>query len=627
MRQHSLIILALCWASAVPCSKSVAAQPLGAPAAVPDAVAPVPPTAAPPAPPPPPTPAPTPPPSPAAGPAATGPTAPPAAAPPASTMRPVDAMAQGTCRTPREAWAQLLYWLQQGTRWEPRRAAACFEVAGLSPARLGERAVMLKRVLDARPTWLVLEDIPDRTDHLDAEGQARYVDANVARDFAGVTLIQRDGRWLFSSATVARIPALYPEVTGRLERYMPSVLMGEFLGIELWKYLGLFVMLVVGLLLQRVVVYAIQRWLARRLARARARDAVDKASKPIGVLATALVFRFGVPLFLFPPKVSEVATVATEALAAFSVVWLAYRLVDVLADFLASKAELTETKLDDQIVPLVSRSLKVFTWVVGAIFVLQNINVDVGSLLTGLGLGGLAFALAAKDTVANFFGSVMIFVDRPFQIGDWVVVAGVEGIIEEVGFRSTRVRTFYNSVVTMPNAKVVDAMIDNYGARKYRRYTTTLGLAYDTPPDKVQAFCEGARAIIAGLPETRKDYYLVEFKDFGESTLDVMVYCFFEVSDWNAEMRARNNMNLELLRLASELGVSYAFPTRTLHVDTLAALGEARPSHRGPTEAPALAAVIDGFGPRGGLARPRGVTFSEGYDNRAPGTTTVGGDG
>ena len=406
------------------------------------------------------------------------------------------------------------------------------------------------------------------------------------------------------------------DVLADLEAAMPAWLREAIFGVAVWKYLAVLLLVLIAITLQKIVVTLIGRWLGGALSKgSRVRLAAERASRPIGGLAMAGVFHVGLPLLEFPETVQEVSAVATEALAAFSLVWLGYRLIDVIGDFLAARAERTASKLDDQIVPLVTRSLKVFVCIIGGIFILQNLSVDVGSLLAGLGLGGLAFALAARDTVANFFGSVMIFLDRPFQIGDWVVVAGVEGTVEQVGFRSTRVRTFYNSLVTVPNARVVDASIDNYGARQYRRYSTKVGLTYDTSPDRVQAFCEGVRAIIARMPETRKDYYLVEFSELGESGLTVMIYCFFEVTDWNAEMRARHHMNLELLRLAQAIGVNFAFPTQTLHVDSLANLGGRAASPPGPETRDGLAKVVDAFGPRSDRARGARSPISEGYDN------------
>ena len=224
----------------------------------------------------------------------------------------------------------------------------------------------------------------------------------------------------------------------------------------------------------------------------------------------------------------------------------------------------------------------------------------------------MAVALAAKDTIANFFGSVMIFVDRPFQIGDWVVVDGAEGIIEEVGFRSTRIRTFYNSVITLPNARFMEAKIDNYGARQYRRTFVTLNLTYDTTPEQMQAFVEGVRAIIVANPHTRKDYYEVHMSGFGAHSLDVMLYFFFAVDSWSMELRERHNVYLEIMRLAKDLGVEFAFPTQTLFVDQVAAPGAARklPEPQ-PTES--MARVVDGYGPEGDRARPSGPRITDGY--------------
>jgi MscS family membrane protein len=235
------------------------------------------------------------------------------------------------------------------------------------------------------------------------------------------------------------------------------------------------------------------------------------------------------------------------------------------------RAAKTATKLDDQLVPIVRKSLKLVVSIIGTVFILQNLNVDVGSLLAGLGLGGLAFALAAKDTVANFFGSIMIFIDKPFHVGDWIQIGDdVEGTVEEVGFRTTRVRTFYNSMLTVPNARVTDSCVDNLGARQYRRYKADLSLTYNTPPAKISAFCEGVRQLIESLPGMRKDFYLVEFTEFGDSGLNIMVYSFMHTPDWDTELRVRTNFNLAILQLAEDLGVEFAFPTRTLHVDSVA---------------------------------------------------------
>jgi MscS family membrane protein len=194
------------------------------------------------------------------------------------------------------------------------------------------------------------------------------------------------------------------------------------------------------------------------------------------------------------------------------------------------------------------------------------LHINITSLLAGLGLGGIAFALAAQDTVKNFFGSVTVLLDRSFQVGDWVVVGDIEGTVEELGFRSTRIRTFYNSLITLPNSNLISAHVDNYGERRYRRWKTYLGVAYGTPPVTVDALCEGIRELVRRHPYTRKDYYHVYLNEFGAHSLDILLYIFFETPDWATELRERHRLAVDILRLARHLGVEIAFPTQTLYL-------------------------------------------------------------
>jgi MscS family membrane protein len=395
---------------------------------------------------------------------------------------------------------------------------------------------------------------------------------------------------------------------------LPHWLRGDILGVEYWQYLALLLILLFGLMLRKVIQFiAVNRLkrLVEDLGQTGAAHLVDVVASPGATLIVAVVLRVAYPKLRLPVEAEHVLAVCVRILVVLSLVWAAYRLVDVLADRLAQKASKTESKLDDQLVPLLRKLLKVFVVISGILAVLQNLDVNIASLLAGLGIGGVAVALAAKDTIANFFGGIMIFADRPFQIGDWIAVSGIEGVVEEVGFRSTRIRTFYNSLVTVPNAKFTEANIDNYGQRQYRRTFVTLNLTYDTRPEQIQAFVEGIRAILQANPNTRKDYYEVHFSAFGAHSLDVMVYFFFKVPSWSAELRERHNVYLEILRLAHELGVTFAFPTQTVHVESLAMAAE-RPKADPPGLA-ALAGVVEAFGPGGQKAQPATPCVTEGY--------------
>jgi MscS family membrane protein len=218
------------------------------------------------------------------------------------------------------------------------------------------------------------------------------------------------------------------------------------------------------------------------------------------------------------------------------------------------------------LVQLVRKSVKIFVAAAGLLTVAQVLGTDLTALIASVGIGGLALALAAQDTVSNFFGSLMVFMDRPFQVGDWIKTGDVEGTVEEVGFRSTRIRTFYNSLITLPNSNLIKASVDNLGDRTYRRWSTRLGIAYNTPPEKIDAFCEGIRELVRRHPHTRKDYYHVYFNEFGADSLQVLVYVFFFTPDWATELRERHRLGVDIIRLAAELEIEFAFPTQTLYV-------------------------------------------------------------
>jgi MscS family membrane protein len=200
--------------------------------------------------------------------------------------------------------------------------------------------------------------------------------------------------------------------------------------------------------------------------------------------------------------------------------------------------------------------------------------------------------LAAKDTIGNFFGSVAIFLDRPFQIGDWVSAGSdVEGTVEHVGFRSTQIRTIRDTVVTMPNQKLAELNIDNWGVRRARRVRVTAQLAYATSAERLEAFCDGVRAILAAHPHTRKDDVEVHVNDFADSSLNCMVHFYVVRPTWSGELRARHEILVDIVRLAKDLGVSFAFPTRTVAKEA------AVPDDDG--DEAALLEVIRAYGPGG----------------------------
>lgn len=374
----------------------------------------------------------------------------------------------------------------------------------------------------------------------------------------------------------------------------------KWMGVELWQYASLLVYILLAFVIRKVFGYFIITYL-NSLAKRTKSDwddrLIEKVNYPAGYIILIAFLWVFYPETLMPDSLNYYVTHIFELLISAGAIWLVYNLTDLLSNHLSSITAQTESKLDDQLVPLLRKSLKVFTVVFGILVLLQNNGINVASLLAGLGLGGLAIALAARDTLANLFGSITIFLDKPFQIGDWIKTGETEGIVEEVGFRSTRVRTFYNSLISVPNSKLADSEIDNLGLRQYRRIRAMLGLTYSTTPKQMEAFVEGIKALIKSNPKMRQDFFEVHFYDYADYSLNVLVYCFIDTREWSEELEIRHKFFLQILQIAKDVGVEFAFPTQTLHVDSFFS-DQPRQTGRKMSEEE-LGAAITAYGPNG----------------------------
>ena len=389
----------------------------------------------------------------------------------------------------------------------------------------------------------------------------------------------------------------------------------EVIGIEVWQFIGLGAMALIIVVARFAIIWALNLAITRRTEPERHEFwhyELQRLQRPLLLMLGAITLAVGFPVLDFDEDVEHVVRIFANFASTFAGVLVGFRLVDAAADYWQQVADETDSRLDDQLVPLARTSGKIFVGAIGAVFVLQNLDVNITSLIAGLGLGGLAVALAAQDTVKNLLGGATILADKPFQVGDWVIVGEIEGTVEQVGFRSTRIRTFADSLITVPNARMTDTAVNNMGQRTWRRYYTTVGIAYHTDPDRIQAFVEGVRAIVRANANMRHDYYIVELHSFGDSALNIMVYTFIGASNWNEELRTRHVFNLDIIRLANELQVEFAFPTRTLHVASRVDGAQEIPP---PRERGDLAERVDDFAPDGQAGQRRDDPITRGYDN------------
>ncbi|GAB4241583.1 MAG: hypothetical protein OHK005_04740 [Candidatus Methylacidiphilales bacterium] len=478
-----------------------------------------------------------------------------------------------------------------------------------------ELAILLKEVLD-RTLVLNFAAIPD-------DPETRYW-----RSRGGVvatrkvTAGEREGEHLISQETVRNVGDLFERVrhlpylrgTGGgaayrmpwIDQYLPEWAHSELGGVAYWQWMGLFLAILAGLTLKTLVrgLGKILIKLAKRTATKWDAILVEAVAGPVALLTASLLWWMAVISLRFTGVVRDVLVYGVKLLICGALIWTFYAAAGVFQQFLREFAKRSDNNLDEQIVKLISRSLKVFIVVVGVLLAAQNMGIQVFSVLAGLGIGGLAVALAAKDSLSNFFGSIMIMFDRPFKVGHWIVVKGQEGIVEDIGFRSTKIRTFYNSLVSIPNAEVATSPVDNLGMRRLRRVKTVIGVTYDTPPEKLETFLEAIKNVIKANPHAVSFNCHVVFNDFGPSSLNILLYFFLQVPDWATELEQRQNVLLEIVRAAKELGVEFAFPTQTVYVESFP--GQNPKKQSDPLDPGRLREKAASFGPGGSAARPDG---------------------
>ena len=290
---------------------------------------------------------------------------------------------------------------------------------------------------------------------------------------------------------------------------------------------------------------------------------VDMIEEPIVLALTIVGFWYGLHRLDFPEGWYVWMGKVYHILLTVNVTWLIARLVDaIIEEYVVPLTEKTESDLDDQIIPIVRKGLRSAIWILGIIVALNNAGYDVGALIAGLGIGGLALAMAAKDSVSNIFGGIMIFTDKPFKVGDRVKINGFDGTIEEVGIRTSRMRTLEGRLVTIPNSQFTGNMVENVTAEPTRKVVLNLGLTYDMTEEQMQKAIDLLKEIAAKNNDV-EEKISVGFNAFGDFSLGILfIYYIKKDSDI---LETQTAMNLEILKQFNANGLEMAFPTRTIY--------------------------------------------------------------
>lgn len=397
-----------------------------------------------------------------------------------------------------------------------------------------------------------------------------------------------EGLWKFSPETVATIENFYSSVAhlkvvegvteyrnwrSSLKERMPLWTSEEFLILKKGQWLGLIVLMLISFVaftIVRFVVTFYLRYKVRKKSLDFREDNQFKSTMPFGCLAFSITWLIGLRFLEFDVVALGALIRGSYILTAIFSVWSALKLVDYISLHFEKIATSTSNKFDDVLIPMLKKTTKVFVVAFGAILVAHSLTFDVASILAGLGIGGVAVALAAKDTISNLFGSVTVIMDRPFHIGDYVSLEkNIEGTIEQVGFRSTRLRTPYNSLVTLPNSVLANMAIDNYGMRKLRQYKTFLRLEYTTSREKIEEYCEQIKKHIDQNSIIQKESAIITLFEVGPSSLDILLTVFFITDDLKIELAERHKFISKILKIAEEVGVKFAYPTQTVLLDKM----------------------------------------------------------
>lgn len=470
-----------------------------------------------------------------------------------------------------------LYFLQEDS-YDPEKAASTiYQYQGGEAIDL---SIKLKKILDGKGLLVDFTNIPTDNNFIDSTGG--YENKNRYQLFPKrmpiVSVSKYGDNWYYSKETIEVIDDLYNETyswnISWLENLLPAKITNmTFLKIKAWQYLGMILILIVSTILSLIlkkIIYFFLTKIKHKIIKTD-NEETEKNLRKLARPITFLILIFFIEKLL--PSLSIELNANTNiflALDIFKTVFWIYvflKIVQVIMNIYSEYARKTTSQLDEQLIPILHLLLSGIVITLGLFRLLPLFGMDVKAMIVGASIGGLALALASQDTVKNLLGTVMIFLDKPFQIGDWIVAGSVEGTVEEVGFRSSKIRAADTSIFKIPNSQLSEIAINNKGLRKFRRYTTELGIRYDTPPDLIEGFVRGLEEVILAHKYINETNFKVAFIGFGDSSLNIMVNVYFEMTDWNAVQDHKHNLHVAIIRLAYALKVDFAFPSSTLYME------------------------------------------------------------
>ena len=336
-----------------------------------------------------------------------------------------------------------------------------------------------------------------------------------------------------------------------------------FLNIPLYKIALAFLVFIFILLLRKIFILTIVKSIEAFVGKTK----TDKDDKILDALTKPLNFVFIIFALYISATVLHLEqhiALLIKSLLTFTLFWILYNLIKV---FEKNIMNLFGKKLSYEIGLFLIKAMRVFVISLGAVAVLQTLGINVSAFIASLGLGGLAFALAAKDTAANLFGGFAILTDNIFKIGDWIKVGGVEGVVEDIGMRTTKIRAFDKRLVVVPNATIANSAVDNFSRRDRRRIKMRIGLTYATTPQTMQKILQEIRDMLQDHPMIHKEPMFVYFDEFGASSLDLFFYLFTTTANWEEYLKIREDINFKIINIVQKHGSDFAYPSQSIYFE------------------------------------------------------------
>ena len=365
------------------------------------------------------------------------------------------------------------------------------------------------------------------------------------------------------------LDSLNEEVIGHMNTWVD--LLG---GGEVGRWVGAAVVLLIFFIFKRVLVrgaLGILRRIAQQRAQSMIANVLDAFALPLQALVMLLGVYFAAELLALPDAINTVVMDAITLASAFCVFWALFRAVEPVAVSLNRLVGRFGAGLGDDLRQFFIRGVKTLIVVIGGVIFLEGWGIDVSAFLGGLGLAGMAVALAAKDSVANIFGGLTIFADNLYKRGDWIETPHFEGTVEVVGLRATKVRTFAKALVTMPNAQIVDSPVIKWSRMTHRRIKMVIGLEYRTTAKQMEAIVEKLRTFLKEDEDVAQTdvAQMVHLSDFGASSINIDLYYFTKTTDWVTWRDIRNRHIIAFKRIVEDEGAAFAFPSQSLYVESM----------------------------------------------------------